>query len=106
MECDTHQLPDPTTVTLCFFAAPSVAYTDGTITYQGQVDTVNGITVGFVFPPVTDTATPPEFIAQIKATSNTVKWIGVALGGAMANNPLLVAWPSGPNVTAVSRSST
>lgn len=49
---------------------------------------------GFVFPPTTATgSTATEFIGDlIVPVAN--KWVGLALGGQMANNLLLVAWPN------------
>ena len=37
-----------------------------------------------------------EFVGEIVATKNAV-WAGYDLGGAMANNLMLVVWPNGSN---------
>lgn len=49
---------------------------------------------GFVFPPTTATgATAQEFIGEIVAPVAN-EWVGIALGGQMADDLLLVAWPN------------
>ena len=56
------------------------------------------MTYGFVLPPTTATgATAQEFIGEVIAPVAN-KWVGIALGGQMANNLLLVAWPNGNTI--------
>lgn len=82
----------------------AAAYNDSGIAFEGYVDTTNGITYGFVFPPdAQQPASGAEFVGQIIATSSTVRWAGLALGGKMLNATLLVAWPSGSGITSLSQ---
>ncbi|KZS87660.1 cellobiose dehydrogenase [Sistotremastrum niveocremeum HHB9708] len=75
-------------------AQSSTSYTDSGITFQGLQEPTHGVNYGFVFPPTTATgATAQEFIGEIVAPVN-IKWAGLALGGQMANNLLIVAWPN------------
>ncbi|KAH8107437.1 cytochrome domain of cellobiose dehydrogenase Hp3 Ph 7.5 [Phellopilus nigrolimitatus] len=81
--------------------AQSSSYTDSGITFQGITVATYDITIGFVTPPA-GSADTDEFIGEIVSpTSN--KWIGLALGGQMANNLLLVAWPNGDDIVASPR---
>ena len=53
---------------------------------------------GFAFPPTT--ATGPEaqeFVGEIVAPVAN-QWVGIALGGQMAYDLLLVAWPNGNQI--------
>ncbi|KAI0320478.1 cellobiose dehydrogenase [Amylostereum chailletii] len=77
-------------------AQSSTSYYDSGngITFQGITDPTYGVTYGAVFPPlVTSGAQSTEFIGEIVAPV-AAKWIGLALGGAMLNDLLLVAWPN------------
>lgn len=61
------------------------------------------MTYGFVFPPlVTSGAQSTEFIGEIVAPVAN-KWVGVALGGSMLQNLLLVAWPNGNQIVSSTR---
>ncbi|KAI0055786.1 cellobiose dehydrogenase [Artomyces pyxidatus] len=76
-------------------AQESTSYVDprNGITFQGMTDPTYGVTYGAVFPPLASSGPQPtEFIAEIVAPV-AAKWIGLALGGAMADDLLLVAWP-------------
>ncbi|KAI0047487.1 hypothetical protein FA95DRAFT_1217544 [Auriscalpium vulgare] len=86
-------------------AQQSSSYVDplNGIAFQGMTDSTYGITIGAVFPPVGTQST--EFIGEIVAPKSAT-WIGVALGGAMVKNLLLVAWPSENSVVASARYAT
>ncbi|KZS87659.1 cellobiose dehydrogenase [Sistotremastrum niveocremeum HHB9708] len=76
----------------------SVAYTDSGINFQGIFETTHGIQYGFVFPPTTATgATAQEFIGEI-IVPVVNQWVGLAFGGQMADNLLMVAWPNANNI--------
>ncbi|KAH8115148.1 cellobiose dehydrogenase [Phellopilus nigrolimitatus] len=77
--------------------AQSIAYTDEGITFQGIVDPVHNVTYGFVFPPTTETDEAQEFIGEI-ITPVVNEWVGLAFGGQMADNLLLVLWPNGDEI--------
>jgi len=79
------------------FAQASVSYTDSGITFQGLQETVHNVTYGFVLPPASETSEATEFIGEVIAAADN-KWIGIALGGQMADNLLLVAWPNGEDI--------
>ena len=57
------------------------------------------VKIGLVFPTST---TGTEFIGEIVAPI-AIKWAGIALGGAMIGNPLLVAWPNGNTIVTSTR---
>lgn len=63
---------------------------------------MHDVTYGFVFPTST---TGTEFIGEIVAPI-AAKWVGLALGGAMAGDLLLVAWPNGNSIVKSSRYTT
>lgn len=67
--------------------------------FTGITDPVHEVTYGFVFP--TDT-TSTEFIGEVVAPLDA-EWIGIALGGAMNNDLLLVAWPNGNQIVSSTR---
>ncbi|KAH7915559.1 hypothetical protein BJ138DRAFT_58881 [Hygrophoropsis aurantiaca] len=73
-------------------AQSSTSYTDpdNGITFQGYTDAITDVTYGFVFPAGSDS--DDEFIGEI-ISPVTNQWVGIALGGTMLNNLLLVAWP-------------
>ena len=79
------------------FAQSSSSYTDQGITFQGITDPTYNVTYGFVFPPLTETNETTEFIGEI-VTPVSNQWIGVALGGQMADDLLLVLWPNGDEI--------
>ena len=86
--------------------AQSTAYSDEGINFQGITDPTYGVTYGFVFPPIASSgAQPTDFIAEIVAPV-AAKWIGVALGGAMIGDLLLVAWPNGNSIVSSTRMAT
>ena len=61
------------------------------------------MTYGFVFPPLASSgAQSTEFIGEIVAPVAN-KWVGVALGGAMSDDLLLVAWPNANQIVASTR---
>jgi len=71
----------------------STSYTDSGITFQGLQEPIHNVTYGFVLPPTSSTTESTEFIGEIIASAAN-KWVGLALGGQMANNLLIVAWPN------------
>ncbi|KZV74216.1 hypothetical protein PENSPDRAFT_710401 [Peniophora sp. CONT] len=89
-------------------AQSSSSYTDSGngITFEGITDSVYGVQYGFVFPPAASSGTQPtDFIAEIVAPV-AAKWIGVALGGAMIGDLLLVAWPNANAIVSSTRMAT
>ncbi|KAI5118114.1 hypothetical protein M0805_003468 [Coniferiporia weirii] len=85
-------------------AQVSSSYTDSGITFQGITDPTYNITIGFVTPPAGSSDTD-EFIGEIVSPISN-QWIGIALGGQMANNLLLVAWPNENSIVASTRFTT
>ncbi len=78
--------------------AQSISYTDQGITFQGLQEPTHDVWYGFVFPPTTVTgAEAQEFIGEIVAPVVN-QWVGLAFGGQMADNLLLVAWPNGNEI--------
>ncbi|TFK97716.1 cellobiose dehydrogenase [Pterulicium gracile] len=73
------------------------------IDYISQQELVQGVRVGWMFPPVA--ANDDEFIGVIIAP-NAVKWAGVVLGPGMNGNLLLVAWPNGNSLVGSARMTT
>lgn len=55
------------------------------------------MTYGFVFPPTTETNETTEFIGEI-ITPVSNEWVGLAFGGQMVDNLLLVLWPNGDEI--------
>ncbi|KAH7911765.1 putative cellobiose dehydrogenase [Hygrophoropsis aurantiaca] len=97
-------------ITLSGFALAqsSSSYTDPAngFVFQGYSEPVHSVTYGLVFPPlVTTGANSTEFIGEIVATSDA-QWIGLALGGAMAGDLLIVAWPNGNSIVYSARYTT
>jgi cellobiose dehydrogenase (acceptor) len=81
-------------------SAFAVAYNESGWSFEGVVDASNGLTIGFTFPPDAEQpASGAEFIGHVAATASTSRWLGIALGGKMVNNTLLIAWPNGQNIT-------
>ncbi|KAJ3567244.1 hypothetical protein NP233_g6490 [Leucocoprinus birnbaumii] len=79
---------------------------DNGISFTGYTDPVHGVTYGYVFPPADSTGSlANEFIGEIVAPIAT-KWAGVAPGGAMLQNLLLVAWPNGNSIVRSARIAT
>ena len=88
-----------TLIALASFATLSIAqgsasYTDSGITFQGLQEPTHGVTYGFVLPEDTNST---EFIGEIIAPVAN-QWIGIALGGQMANDLLIVSWPNGNDI--------
>ncbi|KAF8066812.1 cellobiose dehydrogenase [Lyophyllum atratum] len=80
---------------------------DNGITFWGYTEPVHGVTYGFVFPPLAAVggAQSNEFIGEIVAPIAT-KWAGIAPGGNMVQNLLLVAWPNGNSIIRSARIAT
>ncbi|KAJ8508326.1 hypothetical protein ONZ45_g9386 [Pleurotus djamor] len=86
-------------------AAPFVDPDTG-IPFTGVTDVVHSVQYGFVFPPLAASGPQStEFIGVVTAPI-AARWIGVALGGAMLQNLLLLAWPNGNNVVTSTRYAT
>ncbi|EIW75667.1 cellobiose dehydrogenase [Coniophora puteana RWD-64-598 SS2] len=75
------------------FAQSSSSYTDpdNGFVFQGYADPTHNVTYGFALPPASSTDYSGEFIGEIIAPVSA-EWVGIALGGAMAGDLLLVAW--------------
>lgn len=71
----------------------SVSYTDEGIPFNGLIEPTHNVTYGFVFPPTTETSESTEFIGEV-IVPVVNKWVGLALGGQMVGDLLLVAWPN------------
>ncbi|KAI0765073.1 cellobiose dehydrogenase [Fomes fomentarius] len=82
-------------------AAP---YTDpgNGFVFDGITDPAYGVTYGLVLPQGSSST---EFIGEIVAPVDA-KWVGLALGGAMIGNLLIVAWPNGNQIVASPRYAT
>lgn len=88
----------PLALAATVLAQASDSYTDSGITWQGLRESTHGTTWGFVLPPLDSTGpTAQEFVGQI-IVPNEVNWAGLAFGGQMSNNLLMVAWPNGNDV--------
>ncbi|THH31442.1 hypothetical protein EUX98_g2762 [Antrodiella citrinella] len=61
--------------------------------FQGYTDSTNGVTFGFIFPPITTPSTN-EYIVQIVAPVS-YGWTGLSVGGSMLNSLLFTLWPNG-----------
>ncbi|EJD04707.1 cellobiose dehydrogenase [Fomitiporia mediterranea MF3/22] len=77
--------------------AQSNSYTDQGITFQGITDPTHSVTYGFVFPPTTDTSKANEFIGEV-IVPVVNEWVGLAFGGQMVDDLLLVLWPNGNEI--------
>ena len=86
------------------FAQQASNYVDPVngFSFTGLTDPVHSVTYGLTFPPLDSTGSNSEFIGEITAPSGT-SWVGLALGGAMAQNILLVAWPNAGKIVASTR---
>ena len=74
--------------------------------FTGITDPVHDVTYGFTFPPLaTSGANPTEFIGEVVAPATT-QWIGIALGGAMLQDLLLMAWPNAGKIVSSTRFAT
>nr|AGE45679.1 cellobiose dehydrogenase [Phlebia lindtneri]AGE97206.1 cellobiose dehydrogenase [Phlebia lindtneri] len=74
--------------------------------FTGVTDPVHDVTYGFTFPPLAISGSnPTEFIGEIVAPA-AAKWAGIALGGAMLQDLLLVAWPNGNQIVYSTRFAT
>lgn len=89
---------------VCAVLAQGGVYVDPVngIRFVGYTDPVHSMTTGFVFPPVS--AASNEYVGQIVAPIAT-KWAGVAPGGAMNRQVLIVAWLNGNSVVSSVRHS-
>ena len=66
--------------------------------FTGITDAETEVTYGVTFPPLaTSGAQSTEFIGEVVAPIDA-KWIGIALGGAMLQDLLLVAWPNAGSI--------
>ncbi|EJF63960.1 cellobiose dehydrogenase [Dichomitus squalens LYAD-421 SS1] len=83
------------------FAQVAAPYTDSGngFVFDGITDPTYGVTYGIVLPQAN---TSTEFIGEIVAPI-AAKWVGVAFGGAMIGDLLLVAWPNGNDIVASTR---
>jgi hypothetical protein len=79
-------------------------YCDAASTICYSEYTASGIAFRIAIPD-SATAAPFPVLLQIVAPK-AAAWAGIAWGGAMANNPLTVAWPNGEAVVVSSRSAT
>ncbi|OJT10842.1 Cellobiose dehydrogenase [Trametes pubescens] len=82
-------------------AAPYVDSGNGFV-FDGVTDPVHSVTYGIVLPQA---STSTEFIGEFVAP-NEAQWIGLALGGAMIGDLLLVAWPNGNKIVSSARYAT
>ncbi|KAL2198845.1 cellobiose dehydrogenase-like protein [Corynascus similis CBS 632.67] len=70
-----------------------------TFTSNYQLYKVNaGITFRVAIPDDAQSYSPYDAVVQL-VVPNEVGWVGLAWGGGMTNNPLVVAWNSGNSVT-------
>ncbi|KAF9525707.1 cellobiose dehydrogenase [Crepidotus variabilis] len=76
---------------------------DNGVTFYGITEPAHGVTYGFVFPPLDQNST--EFIGEIVAPI-AAGWAGVAPGGSMLRNLLLVAWPNAGKIVRSARYAT
>jgi cellobiose dehydrogenase (acceptor) len=84
-------------------AQQEVTYTDASgLPFSGLYDSQVDSTFGFLFPTST---TGTEFIGEF-IVPITQKWAGVALGGGMNNDLLIVAWPNGNSIVSTPRFTT
>ncbi|KAI0684656.1 cellobiose dehydrogenase [Cytidiella melzeri] len=71
--------------------------------FTGITDAETEVTYGFTFPPlVTSGDQSTEFIGEVVAPVEA-QWIGIALGGAMLEDLLLVAWPNAGAIVSSTR---
>ncbi|EKM53326.1 uncharacterized protein PHACADRAFT_259608 [Phanerochaete carnosa HHB-10118-sp] len=87
------------------FSQSASQFTDPVTGFQftGLTDPVHDVTYGFVFPPlVTSGNQSTEFIGEVVAPIEA-QWIGIALGGEMIGDLLLVAWPNGNEIVSSTR---
>ncbi|KAI0338409.1 cellobiose dehydrogenase [Trametopsis cervina] len=74
--------------------------------FTGITDAETKVTYGLTFPPlVTSGAQSTEFIGEVVAPV-AAKWVGIALGGAMLQDLLLVAWPNAGSIVSSTRMAT
>ena len=85
-------------------AQTAAPYTDpdNGFVFDGITDPVHDVTYGFVLPAAN---TSTEFIGEIVAPIDAA-WIGIAMGGAMIGDLLIVAWPNGNQIVASTRYAT
>lgn len=85
-------------------AAEGTKYCDASSTICYSEYSASGIAFRIAIP---DTATEAPFPVLLQIVAPTAAaWAGIAWGGAMANNPLTVAWPNGDSVVVSSRFAT
>lgn len=82
-------------------AAPYTDSENGFV-FEGVTDPVYKVTYGIVLPSA---STSTEFIGEIVAPA-AAKWIGLALGGAMIGDLLIMAWPNGNKIVSSTRYAT
>ncbi|KAH8103281.1 cellobiose dehydrogenase [Cristinia sonorae] len=71
--------------------------------FTGITDPVHQVTYGLTFPPLASSGPQStEFIGEFVAPIAN-KWVGFAIGGAMLQNPLIVAWPNENEIVASTR---
>ena len=85
-------------------AQTAAPYTDpdNGFVFEGITDPVHNVTYGIVLPAA---STSTEFIGEIVAPV-AAKWVGLALGGAMIGDLLVVAWPNNGEIVASTRYAT
>ena len=86
------------------YAQVAAPYTDpdNSFVFDGITDPVHSVTYGIALPSA---STSSEFIGEITAPIDA-KWVGLALGGAMIGDLLIVAWPNGDDIVASTRYAT
>ena len=86
------------------YAQVAAPYTDpdNGFIFDGVTDPVHSVTYGITLPAA---STSSEFIGEIVAPVDA-KWIGLALGGAMIGDLLIVAWPNAGKIVASTRYAT
>ncbi|KAH9919454.1 cellobiose dehydrogenase [Epithele typhae] len=86
------------------FAQTAAPYKDpdNSFVFDGVTDPVHSVTYGIALPSA---STSTEFIGEIVAPI-AAKWVGIALGGAMIGDLLVVAWPNGNKIVSSTRYST
>ncbi|KAI8986846.1 hypothetical protein BD414DRAFT_545310 [Trametes punicea] len=86
------------------YAQVAAPYTDpgNGFVFDGITDPVYSVTYGIILPQA---STSSEFIGEIVAPLDA-KWIGLALGGAMIGDLLIVSWPNGNEIVYSTRYAT
>ena len=91
-------------IPILVFAQSASNYVDPVngFTFTGLTDPVHDVTYGLTLPPLDSNGGNSEFIGEITAPASAA-WVGLALGGAMAQNILLVAWPNAGKIVSSTR---